>query len=159
MNLKNSTVNKLAKSIMDDIMIDFTTLKTAYLEGNEFKALVAIEVDNINVLLDKANEMYDAVEKVPENSFITLGRYIFKYNKELDTFEHNNIEETAKDIVVANLAFDIYRGYNATNKTTYIEHKVEAIVSTLDESINHNQALKIVREQIDLNEILHNKNI
>ena len=161
MNLKNKTVDNLATSILDDIRIDFEILKKAYLESDEFKALIASKVNEINSLLDKANEMYFAVDGVPELSYITLGTHVFKYNSVLDVFEYaQNTEVAARNIVLAELAFDTLRTFHSTTaKTSYIKNKVFGITSTLDDSIDHEQALKIVRSQINLEEILHNKNI
>ena len=160
MNLKNKTVDNLATSILDDIKMDFEILKKAYLESDEFKALVASKVNEINSLLDKANEMYFAVDEIPELSYITLGEHTFEYNSVLDVFEHaQNIEVTARNIVLAELAFDKFKNYSNTIKGDYIKNKVFGITSTLDDSVNHEQALKIVRSQINLEEILHNKNI
>lgn len=159
MNLKKSAADKLTKSVLDNIMLDFKNLKEEYLESNEFDALVASRISKISGLLDMANDMYDAVEELPSGSYIVLDKYTFTYNSELDAFEYDNIENRAKSAIVTELMFDGHYDYRGNTKNSYISNKVSAIISVLDENVTHDQALNIVREQLDLVEILHNKNI
>ena len=176
MQMNSKIVKNVAAAIMDDVKIKYSTILEEYLASEAFQLRVSNilltdeSIQDRKKRLENAEKMYKFLLgfETPEDFYFSV--YFNSINIDTDMLKneelfYNEVEKEneyilhrAKCLAKEQIGLHSYRDYDDNDKLAYIERKVVALVSTMDEP-SYQTALDAVMAQIDILSIIVNPKI
>ena len=176
MQMNSKIVKNVAAAIMDDVKIKYLTILEEYLASEAFQLRVSNilltdeSIQNRKKNLEYAEKMYKFLLGFENTDNIYFSVYLNGIPIDRDLLQneelfYNEVEKEneyilhrAKSIAKEQIGLQPYRDYDNGDKLAYIERKVVALVSTMDEP-SYQTALDAVMAQIDILSIIVNPKI